>query len=150
MDFEVVVSALVALGVGGILGSYVQYKLQHKQDVESDIHKLKREKYGLILIQMLTILEPTPSLKKTQQLRPNLQNIDDIKAELRTEMLNSITFANDKVIEALFYFIDNPTNIGFIFTAQEMRKDLWGRKTNITKEVLQKYFVEDISKAFKD
>ena len=144
MSFEIVISALVALGVGGLLGYYVQYILQHKKDIESDVHKLKRERYGSILIQMLTILEPK-QLVKTQKIRPDFKDIADIKDELRTEILNSIIFASDDVIVSMLEFLHEPDQKTYIDAALAMRKDLWGKNIKIKDLTHLRLLLDDLS-----
>ncbi len=145
MSFEVVISSLVALGVGGSLGYYIQYVLQHKKDIESDIHKLKRERYGSILIQMLTVIEPQ-HLLKTQKIRSDFKTIEDVKDEVKTELLHSIMFASDEVIQNMSTFLKNPTKPTFISAALAMRKDLWGKKTKIKGTVFEDLLIEDLIK----
>ncbi|MCB4791634.1 MAG: hypothetical protein LHV68_07075 [Elusimicrobia bacterium] len=65
MKYSVILSIVTALSaiMGGVFGAYFQSRFQHKKEVEEDIHQLKRKRYGSILIQMLTILNPD-SLQK--------------------------------------------------------------------------------------
>ena len=139
MSIEIVVSLLVALGLGGILGSYFQSRFQHQKEVKEDIHQLKRQRYGAILIQMLTILDPKRGLSKAQQFRPDLKNVEDFKEEIKTEMLHSIVFANDEVIKAMSEFVKSPSDTTYIKTASAMRKDLWGKNTRIGEAILNTF-----------
>ena len=134
--FELIISVLTALGLGGIFGTYFQSRFQHQKEIKEDIHNLKRQRYGAILIQMLTILDPEHGLSKTQKFRPDLKNIEDFKEEVKIEMLNSVLFANDNVIKAMAEFIRNPNHAAYIKTVVSMRKDLWGKKTKITEDTL--------------
>lgn len=97
--FELLISILTALGFGGIFGAYFQSRFQHQKEIQEDIHNLKRQRYGAILIQMLTILDPERGLSKAQKFRPDLKDVRDFKEEVRVEMLNSVLFASDNVIE---------------------------------------------------
>ncbi len=142
MSIEVVVSLLAAIGLGGILGAYFQSRFQHQKEVKEDVHQLKRERYGAILIQMLTILDPERGLPKAQQFRPDLKNIEDFKEEVKTEMLHSIVFANDEVIKSMAEFVKNPSGAAYIRTASAMRKDLWGKDTKIGEDILKTFSKE--------
>lgn len=115
-SFEIILSLVSAIGVGGVLGAYFQSHFQHQRELKSDIHELKRQRYGAILIQMLTILDPEHGLSKTQKFRPDLKNIEDFKEEVKIEMLNSVLFANDNVIKAMAEFIHNPNYSAYIKT----------------------------------
>jgi len=131
LSLEGIVSFVSAIGIGGIAGAYLQLRFQHQKDIKEDIHQLKRQRYGAILIQMLTVLDPAHGLSKTQQFRPDLKNIEDFKEEVKVEMLNGVLYASDEVIKAMAEFVNNPTYPSYIKTASAMRKDLWGRKTKI-------------------
>jgi hypothetical protein len=136
-----IIQLLVSIGLGGIIGAYFQSRFQHKKDVEEDIHQLKRKRYGAILIQMLTVLNPE-SLQKAQQFRGDFKNIQDVKEELKTEMLHSILFANDAVIISMAEFVKNPDRIAYIKTVSAMRKDLWEKDTKIGEDVLKEFSAE--------
>ena len=124
-----------ALG-GGFFGAYFQNRFLHKKEMQADIHELKRKRYGAILIQMLTVLDPERGLLKVKKFRPDFENLNDVKEELITEMLNAVLFANDEVIISMSEFSKNPTHENYIKSAAEMRKDLWGKNTTIDEKVL--------------
>jgi len=138
MSTEVIIS-LLALLVGGILGAYFQSRFQHQKEVKEDIHQLKRQRYGAILIQMLTILNPEQSLSKSQQFRPDLKDVEAFKEEVKYEMWNSVLFADDTVIKAMAEFVKSPSNASYIKTASAMRKDLWGKHTKIGEDILKTF-----------
>jgi len=137
-DFIQLFAALGIGGVGGgIVGAYFQSRFQHQKEVQEDIHNLKRQRYGAILIQMLTILDPERGLIKIEKFRPDLKNIDDVKDEVKTEMLNSVLFASDEVIKAMAEFIQDPSYPSYIKSASAMRNDLWNRKTKVNEDILK-------------
>ena len=144
-----VVSLLAALGLGAILGAYFKSRFEHRKEVEADIHKLKRDRYGAILIQMLTIIDPEKGIPKLKEHRPDLKNIEDIEDEIRTEMLNSILFANDDVITSMSDFLSKPTQDTYIKVTLAMRKDLWGKSTKINDTLLLKLTLNEISHEIK-
>src|SRR3989338_6417 len=109
LSIETIISLISAIGIGGIVGAYLQSRFQHQKEIKEDIHQLKRQRYGAILIQMLTILDPSHGLSKTQQFRPDLKDIDDFKEEVKTEMLNGVLYASDDVIKTKAEFINNAT-----------------------------------------
>jgi len=133
---EIILALLTAIGLGGIIGAYFQSRFQHQKEVQEDIHNLKRQRYGAILIQMLTILAPQRGLLKAQQFRPDLKDVADFKEEVKTEMLHSVLFASDDVIKAMAEFLQNPSYSSYIKTTVAMRRDLWGKKTKINESIL--------------
>ncbi len=138
-SLEIILSIFTAIGIGGILGAYFQSRFQHQKEVQEDIHNLKRQRYGAILIQMLTILAPERGLSKAQQFRPDLKDANDFKEEIKVEMLHSVLFASDEVIKAMAKFIQNPNYPSYIKTATAMRKDLWNKKTEIGEDILKTF-----------
>lgn len=139
---QIILILLTALG-GGFFGAYFQSRFQHKKEVQEDIHQLKRKRYGSILIQMLTILDPERGLVKAQQFRDDLKDVEDFKEEVKTEMLHSILFANDAVIRAMAEFVKNPNHASYIKTVSAMRKDLWGKDTTIGEDILKEFAAKE-------
>jgi len=142
ISLEFIISLITAIGLGGIFGAFFQSKFQHQREIKEDIHNLKRQRYGAILIQMLTIIEPEHGLIKSQKYRPDLKSIDDFKEEIKIEMLNSVLYANDDVIKSVAEFVENPNHSNYIKTAIVMRQDLWNRKTKIGKDILKKFVIK--------
>ena len=134
--FQSIVSALTLLGLGGILGAYVQAYFQRRNEVDKDAHEIKRKRYGSILIQMLTVIDPL-SFSKVQEFRPQFKNIEDIKEEIKTEMLHAVLFASDEVIKAMARFIEEPNHSSYIDAVSAMRKDLWGKNTKVGKDIIK-------------
>ena len=130
------VSIIAALGIGGIVGAFVQSYLQQRRYVRTQEQNFKQTRYLAILILMLTYLDPETGLEKTREFRNDLNNLDDVKKEIETEFLHSFVFAGDDVIYSLSEFIRNPNRSSFIKVAVSMRRDLWGKKTQVTEKVL--------------
>ena len=51
--------------------------------------------------------------------------------ELDTELKNMLLYADDKVVNKMGQFVNSPTKENFWLTALEMRKELYGIKTNL-------------------
>ena len=131
MNYETLFSVVGTLGIGAIVGAYAQARFQRQKDLSTDEHNLKRKRYGSILIQMLTVLDPE-SLPKLGEFRDDLKSLDDVQHELKTELLNAVLFANDEVVRCLAEFIRERSQRCYLKTATAMRKDLWGKSTKIT------------------
>ncbi|MCB4791635.1 MAG: hypothetical protein LHV68_07080 [Elusimicrobia bacterium] len=54
-------------------------------------------------------------------------------------MLHSILFADDAVIKAMAEFVKKPSHTSYIKTVSAMRKDLWGKKTEIDEDILKEF-----------
>lgn len=147
LSLQIIISLLTAIGIGGILGAYFQSRFQRQKEVSEDIHNLKRQRYGAILIQMLTILNPERGLSKVHAFRPDLKNVDDFKEEIKTEILHSVLFANDEVIKSLVEFIRKPNHASYIKTVVSMRKDLWRKKTSVDEQILNILYEEELKSA---
>jgi len=133
---EIIVPIITALG-GGFAGAVLQSWAQHKTEVSGKEHELKRTRYECIVILMLTLLDPKNGMDKTRLRRPDLKTIKDVREEINTERANALLFASDEVLIALSAFIDsnNPTYDAFTEVVNYMRKDLWGKKSKIAKEI---------------
>lgn len=135
----VVISVIAALGFGGIVGAFVQAYLQQRRYVRTREQNFKQTRYLAILILMLTQLDPKTGLGKTRQFRNDLTNLDDVKKEIETEFLHSFVFASDDVIRSLSEFIRNPNRGSFVRVAVAMRRDLWGKRSKVTENVLDAF-----------
>lgn len=129
--FELIITALGSAGLGGVVAAWFQSHFEKKKDIEEALREEKRKRYGAIIIQMLTVLDPQEGLQKTQRHRPDLTSIEDFKKEVRTEILNSIAFASDEVIKSLANFMRQVNYESFIETIKSMRKDLWSKRSRV-------------------
>jgi hypothetical protein len=134
---ELIITALGSAGLGGVVAAWFQSHFEKKKDVEEALREEKRKRYGAIIIQMLTVLDPHEGLQKTQRHRPDLTSVEDFKKEVRTEILNSIAFASDDVIKYLAGFMRELNYESFIQTIKSMRKDLWGKSSKVKFEDLK-------------
>lgn len=140
MTIEILLTIIGALGLGTVVGAYFQSNFQHSKELKMDNHEFKRARYGSILIQMLTLLDPK-HIDKVSKIRPDLKNIEDLREELKTELLNAVLYANDDVIKSLSVFNKNPNYESYLNTVSSMRKDLWGKNTKISSKDLD-FFAE--------
>jgi hypothetical protein len=137
MSFEIILSILGLLGVGGIIGSYLQYLWNQKRDTELKIQALNENKYRSTLIFMRCVLKPT----NIQQFIiedpyfPKEESEEIIKnyslKKLTETYYNSILYASDDVLISEKEFLRQPSESTFFKTAIAMRKDLWKKKTKI-------------------
>jgi len=132
MNWTTATAFLGLFGIGTVVGAYFQTLFQHRQSLKKDVHDLKRARYGSTLIQMLSLLDPDGSLAKLKERRPDLASVEDLRQELRVEMLNALLFASDQVVSALSRFNAAPTYASYLEVVAAMRKDLWGKATTIT------------------
>jgi hypothetical protein len=135
---ELIIPIITALGFGGIIGAYFQSRFQHQSQIKEKEHELKSRRYKTILILMLTKLDPENGMQHIAEFRDDLKGIIDVEKEIETELLNSVLFANDEVIKNLAQFSQNPCKITYIKTVVAMRKELWGKKTKIKEDWLEK------------
>ncbi len=135
---KLVISIITALGFGGVIGAYFQSIFQRQGQIKEKEHELKNRRYKTILILMLTTLDPENGMKQIAEFRDDLKTIKDVEKEIETELLNSVLFANDEVIKTLAHFSDNPCKNTYIKTVVAMRQELWGKKTKIKEDWLEK------------
>jgi hypothetical protein len=135
-SLEIIISLLTAVGIGSIMGAFVQSRLEQQKQVRAEERELKRRRYEVILILMITKLDPQVQLPKARSIRPDLKNLADVEKELEVELLNGVLFASDDVIKAMVEFTRTPSYSAYIRSANAMRRDLWGKKTSINEGIL--------------
>ncbi|HEY60128.1 MAG TPA: hypothetical protein G4N92_05535 [Anaerolineae bacterium] len=137
MDTQTILSILGLLGIGGIVGSYIQYALNQKGDITKEVRILNEDKYRSILVFMRCILDPTAvnQFGFSNKDEVNLNKIKDdtekiiayAKSKLKEYYYHSFLYASDNVINEIENFIETPNEDNFIKTANAMRKDLWNK-----------------------
>jgi hypothetical protein len=135
MDIQTIISVLGLLGIGGIIGSYLQHLWNRKRETESRIQNLNENKYRSTLVFMRCVLKPE-NVEQFNIEDPNIQklrNTNEIKEYAKTKLIeyyyNSILYASDEVLRKIKQFIDSPSESNFMKTAIAMREDLWKKKT---------------------
>jgi hypothetical protein len=142
MDIQTIVSVLGLLGVGGIIGSYLQHLWNQKRETELRIQSLNENKYRSTLVFMRCVLKPA-NVNQFHIDDPNMQilkNKEEVKKyamiKLTEFYYNSILYASDDVLKKLKQFINKPSESKFMETAIAMIKDLWKKGTNIELKTL--------------
>ncbi len=139
-----IISIIASLGIGGIAGAFIQSYLQQQRYVRTREHNFKQKRYLAILILMLTQLDSVTGLEKIKQFRNDLNNLEDVKKEIQTEFLNSFVFASDDVIQSFSEFIKYPNRVSFFKVTIAMRRDLWGKSTKVTENILDVFEINPI------
>ena len=104
MNIETIISFLGLLGVGGVIGSYLQHLWNQKRETELKIQNINENKYRSILMFMRCVLEPenvdqfsfnNPNIQKQK----NPQQVKKYVIRNLTELYyNSFLYASDEVI----------------------------------------------------
>jgi hypothetical protein len=134
---ELVVSFLTAIGLSGFIGALIQSRLDQEKQIKEHEHELKRKRYGVILVLMLTRLDSKVGLPRARAIRPDFQSLEDVEKEIEAELLHAVLFANDAVLKTLADFARAPSRLTYIKVAVSMRRDLWNKKTSINEETFQ-------------
>jgi hypothetical protein len=132
-----ILALITACGVGGILGTYFQSRFQERNRIAQCEHEQKLRRYNCIILLMITKLNPDIGLPKMRAIRPDLNSIQDIDEELRTELLNAFVFAEEHVLKCLAEFIEQPNHNNLALVAVSMRRDLWGKKAAKGKGIVE-------------
>lgn len=130
-----VASLITAAGLGGVIGAFFQNKFAQQSKLEQHQFELKQKRYLCILILMLAKIEPDKSKAKLKQFRPDLQSPEDLDEELKTELLNAVVYSDNDVLRNFSAFIQAPSKEGFVYVASSIRKDLWGKRSQLSEEV---------------
>ncbi|MDD4924324.1 MAG: hypothetical protein PHF74_05770 [Dehalococcoidales bacterium] len=137
MNIEIVLLFLGLLGIGGVVGGYLQHFWSKKRDTEMKIQALNENKYRSTFIFMRCVLVPSNILhfdiddpnfprKGTDETIKNYS-----MSKLSEFFYNSTLYASDDVLKSEREFLKNPSESAFFRTAIAMRKDLWKKNTKI-------------------
>jgi hypothetical protein len=138
MTLTMLAPLITALGAGSVVGAFVQSRLDRQKHLNEQEHELKRRRYLCILILMLSKLEPKTGIPHLALVRPDLQGLDDLDAEIRLELFNAMLFGSDAVIAAMADFVASAGYPAYIRTVTAMRRDLWNKKTTIDEAALSR------------
>src|SRR3990172_748917 len=130
MSLELILSILSVIGIGSILGAFFTYFWQKRKEIQLKENELKEKRYLCTLLLMYTYINPE-ELKGLNRIRPEIQNLDDLKKELQTEWVNSWIFAGDDTIKSFKKFLESPNENNFAETVLSMRKELWNKKSKL-------------------
>ncbi len=123
---------IASLSLGGLIGTILQSFLLKRNRVFEDEFKHRAKRYKAIMILMWASLNPKRELKHLRVFREDITNIETLKRELKLELYNMALYGGDNVIRSLKKFIKKINHENYSRVALEMRKDLYGKKTNIT------------------
>ena len=137
MNIENIISVLGLLGIGGVIGSYLQHLWNQKRETESKIQNINERGYRSTLVFMRCFLKPENlsqfTIEDTNMTK--LKNTKEIREYAKSKLMEfyyvDVLYAPDDVLIKIRQFIKNPSEINFVKTAIAMRKDLWKKKTKI-------------------
>jgi hypothetical protein len=121
--FQVTISILALLGVGGIAAGYITYVLDKKKERGFKVLEQKEKRYKSCLLYMDAFLEPK-NIKYLSSRQPDIDDAKDVLEYLRMEFHEMILYSSKEVIVSVRNFIENPTQENFLSTILVMRKDL--------------------------
>jgi hypothetical protein len=122
-SFQIIISILTLLGVGGIIGGYIAHLLEKKKEREFKVLEQKEKRYKSCLLFMDAFFEPE-NIKYLSSRHPDIDDKKDIIEYLKMEYHEMMLYASKEVICALKKFIENPKHENFLETILIMRKDL--------------------------
>jgi hypothetical protein len=125
-DVQNTLSILSLLGIGGITGSYITFKLQRNKELEFKVREQKEKRYKSCLLYMDAYFKPK-NIKYLSSRQPDIDLAEDVLEYLQMEYHEMIIYASAEVINSVKAFIDNPTKDLFLKAILAMRKDLWNK-----------------------
>ncbi len=131
MTTEIFLALITGLGIGSIVTASIQHILKRREaTLESQQQDLEK-RYRVIILLMYAAIDFDKNRPTLQKNRPDLQTINDVLDELKTEWHNMTLFSSKPTLENLISFIKQPSNENFRRTAQKMRKDLQRGNINL-------------------
>lgn len=127
-DLPQTISSIIALlGLGGIIGSYITFRLNRSKELEFKQREQKEKRYKSIMLFMDAYLNPA-NTTYLNDIHPALKTANDTKEWLKAEYHDMMLYASKSVIEAVRDFINSPSEESFSAAILEMRRDLRGGK----------------------
>ena len=120
---QTILSALTLLGVGGILGWYINYLLDKKKEREFKVLERKEKRYKSCFLYMDAYFEPK-NIKYLSSRQPDIDSAEDVIEYLKMEFYEMMLYASKDVIMSVKSFIENPVRENFLKTILSMRQDL--------------------------
>lgn len=130
---QIIISVLTLLGVGGIIGGYITFRLNKSKELEFKQREQKAMRYKSCLLYMDVYFEPK-NIKYLSSGQTDIANAKDVIEYLKAEYHEMLLYASKEVIVSVRSFIKNPTKQQFLNTVLCMRKDLWFKKSDLTRE----------------
>lgn len=132
-----ITSAITLLGVGGVVGGYITFRLNKSKDLEFKRREQKEKRYKVTLLFMDAYLEPK-NMKFLNGLHSPFMHEDkrDVVESLKAEYRDMVLYGGREVIVALHDFIEAPSSKGFAKVMLEMRKDLWEKTPDLRTDEL--------------
>lgn len=126
-----IVTSLISAIIGGVIATVLKTLLEKRKEIEINLKKITEEKYRGLLIFMACALDVTK--KRYFALNEQIPNetSEDYMNQIKEYYYHSLLYSSDDVIIALKKFIADPTKETYIKVAREMRKELWGKETNL-------------------
>jgi hypothetical protein len=128
---QIIYSAVTLLGVGGIIGGYVTFRLNRSKELEFKQREQKEKRYKSIMLFMDAYLHPA-NTTYLHDIHPALKDAADTKEWLKAEYHDMMLYASREVIEAVRDFINLPAEEGFALALLAMRKDLRDKDADLT------------------
>lgn len=132
IDPQFIVTVVTSLGFGGLVTLIIKSRLDSRQRRLEDEFNHKEKRYKAIMVQMWACINPEGELYHLQQFRPDIKDANMLKRELQLELYNGILYASDDVLKQFKTFITEPSYKAYLSVALAMRKDLYGKKSNLS------------------
>jgi hypothetical protein len=134
-DFQSVIAVLSLIGLGGIVGSFITFRLNKSKELEFKVREQKEKRYKSCLLYMDAFFKPE-NIKYLSSRQPDIDSEKDVLEYLRMEYHEMVVYASAEVIGSVKEFIDNPTRERFLNAILMMRKDLWNKNDLEISELL--------------
>ncbi|MGH9858021.1 MAG: hypothetical protein ACRD4B_09275 [Acidobacteriota bacterium] len=131
-------SVITLLGLGGILGGYITFRLNKSKELEFKRREQKEKRYKSALLFMNAYLWP----ENTKYLNTSVAilehaNAKDVAESLKAEFYDMTLFASKEVIATVNSFINKPSEESFGVALLAMRRDLWSKKKDVLSDDLK-------------
>lgn len=126
-----ILTSLISAIIGGIVATILKAYFDKKKEVDISLMRLTEEKYRSLLIFMACALDIDKKRYFALNEQVSNETAEDYMNQIKEYYYHSLLYSSDEVISSLKSFIVNPTKETYIKVAQTMRKELWGKNTNL-------------------
>jgi hypothetical protein len=132
MDIQIIITAIAAFGVGGLLTAIVSNYLDKGREIDFKKHEQKERRYCSVLLFMDAHFEPQ-NIKffSGRSNLPPISSQSDVLEHLKAEYHEMLLYSPKSVLLAVKKFIEEPNRDNFLSAILKMRQDLWIKEKDL-------------------
>lgn len=111
------------LGLGGILGTYVNKFRDGRNDLRIRMQEFKEMRYNYVILMMYAALDFEKNINGLKEYGRDFTSFEELIDELKAEWHSMLLFASDDVLREIQVFIKDVNRDNFYRASAAMRND---------------------------